>query len=211
MDRTEGARAQMVRRTIEARGVRDEAVLQAMRRVPRERFMPSSGQSMAYYDGPVPIGHGQTISQPYIVGLMISLLEPRPGQRVLEVGSGLGYQAAVLSCIYEEVHSLEIVDPLAAEAATRLQEQGYTNVTVHLADGHRGLPEQAPFDAIILAAAPTAVPPALLEQLAPGGRMVLPVGPTWGVQELRVLERGSADFEERKVLAVRFVPMTGGP
>ncbi len=203
-------REAMIHRQLVPRGIQDPRVLDAMRRVPREHFMPASSRGMAYYDGPVPIGHGQTISQPYIVALMVQLLELGPDDDVLEVGAGMGYQAAVLGHLVRRVHTLEIVPPLAEIAAHNLAEHGPGNVTVHQRDGHAGLAEHAPFDAIIAAAAPAQVPRALKEQLAVGGRLVLPVGPRWSVQELLLVHRTPQGFEEQRVLSVRFVPMTGG-
>ncbi|MBN1335733.1 MAG: protein-L-isoaspartate(D-aspartate) O-methyltransferase [Deltaproteobacteria bacterium] len=202
--------ARMVRTQVARRDVRDARVLQAMREVPRDRFMPVSVRHLAWQDGPVPIGHGQTISQPYIVGLMLELLEVEPTDRVLEVGTGLGYQAAVLSRLAREVWTMEIVVPLCEEARATLAREGFGHVRVVCGDGWAGLPDQAPFDGIVVAAAPDRVPPALKAQLAVGGRLVLPVGPVHGPQELRVVRRTSTGFEERSVLPVAFVPMTGG-
>ena len=197
----------MVRRQIEARGVTDPRVLEAMRTVPRHYFVPKAGQPQAYADHPLPIGHEQTISQPVIVAFMTQLLAPEPGDRVLEIGTGSGYQAAVLSRLVKEVFSIEIVEPLAKRAAADLKRHGYDNVTVIAGDGYRGLSTEAPFDGIIVTAAPPYVPEPLVEQLKVGGRMVIPVGEAY--QELRLLEKTSAGVEEKRVLAVRFVPMTG--
>lgn len=186
-------------------------VLRAMRRVPRERFVPDIERALAYGDHPLPIGHGQTISQPFIVAFMTDLLDVRAGHRVLEVGTGCGYQAAVLAELGCELDTIEIVAPLAAAARQTLAELGYTTVRVHHADGHRGLPERAPFDRIIVTAAPAAVPAVLVEQLAPGGRLVIPVGEQLA-QELRVIDKdASGAVVERRVLSVAFVPLTGGP
>jgi len=186
------------------------AVLEAMRRVPRERFVPDTQQALAYGDHPLPIGHGQTISQPFIVAFMTDLLDVEAGHLVLEVGTGCGYQAAVLAELGCELETIEIVEPLAEAARKTLAELGYTAVRVHHADGHRGLPERAPFDRIIVTAAPAAVPAVLIEQLAPGGRLVIPVGDRFA-QELLVIDKDAAGaVVERRVLPVAFVPLTGG-
>ena len=197
----------MVRQQIEFRGVRDPRVLHALRSVPRERFVPAAQRSWAYADRPLPIGYAQTISQPYVVAAMTEALDPQPGDKVLEIGTGSGYQAALLSLLVNEVHSIEIVPELADEARRRLAEEGYANVRVVTGDGFLGLPDHAPFDGIIVTAAPPEVPPALVEQLAPGGRLVIPVGSS--IQELRVLERGPEGIRETSLFPVRFVPMTG--
>ena len=197
----------MVRQQIEFRGVRDPRVLHALRSVPRERFVPAAQRPWAYADRPLPIGYAQTISQPYVVAAMTEALDPQPGDKVLEIGTGSGYQAALLSLLVNEVHSIEIVPELADEARRRLAEEGYANVRVVTGDGFLGLPDHAPFDGIIVTAAPPEVPPALVEQLAPGGRLVIPVGSS--VQELRVLERGPEGIRETSLFPVRFVPMTG--
>lgn len=185
-------------------------VMQAMREVPRERFVPEEMRSLAFRNGPVPIGHGQTISQPYIVALMTDLLEPEPQDVILEVGTGSGYQAAVLSRLVRKVYSLEIIEPLASEARKRLAALGYDNVEVRHADGYAGLPEHAPYDGIIVTAAAPFVPPPLIEQLKPGARLVIPVGqPGWS-QSLKVVEkRPDGRINERDVLDVAFVPLTG--
>jgi protein-L-isoaspartate(D-aspartate) O-methyltransferase len=202
-----GARAEMVRTQIEARGVRDPRVLEALRTVPRHRFVPAHLESSAYDDGPLPIGHGQTISQPYIVAVMSEQLAPEPDDVVLDVGTGSGYQAAVLSRLVRQVYSIVIVPALAEEARTRLASLGYTNVEVITADGWAGLPAHAPYDGILVAAAPPEVPAALKDQLAPGARLVIPVGAS--DQDLRVLERTADGFEERTLFGVRFVPLVG--
>ncbi len=202
-------RERMVADQIAARGIRDPRVLAAMRAVPRHRFMPPDAAALAYVDHPHSIGLEQTISQPYIVARMTELALPQPSHRALDVGTGSGYQAAVLSHIVREVYSIEILRPLADRAAAALARDGYTNVTVRCGDGHAGWPEHAPFDVIIVAAAPTAVPPALIEQLAPGGRLVIPVGPTDGSQVLRVTQKRAdgtlVNFDDG---LVRFVPLT---
>jgi protein-L-isoaspartate(D-aspartate) O-methyltransferase len=201
------ARLRMVATQIEARGVRDPRVLDAMRRVERHRFVPESLLGQAYADWPLVIGHGQTISQPYIVAVMAEAARLGPGARVLEIGTGSGYQAAVLSLLADEVDTIELCEPLAQQAAARLEALGYGNVHVRAGDGYRGWPERAPFDAILLAAAPPEIPPPLLDQLKEGGRLVAPVGE--GVQDLVVVRRTAAGLSQRSLLAVRFVPMTG--
>jgi protein-L-isoaspartate(D-aspartate) O-methyltransferase len=198
----------MVRWQIAGRGVRDPAVLSAMGAVPRHEFVPPEYLDLAYADRPLPIGADQTISQPYIVAYMTEALEPGPDDRVLEVGTGSGYQAAVLAEIVARVVTLEISPILARRAARTLRELGYPNVMVVAADGRRGLPRAAPFDAILLAAAPVRVPEALVDQLAEGGRMVGPVGD--GVdQVLRRWRRRGSSIETEDLIPVRFVPMTG--
>ena len=207
-DAARGARRErMLEDQIEARGVVNPRVLAAMRAVPRHRFVPERYRDYAYADHPLQIGHGQTISQPYIVALMTELLDPQPSDRVLEVGTGSGYQAAVLSVLVAKVHSIEIVPELADQARRDLAANGYENVDVVTGDGYRGLPEHAPFDGIIVTAAPEKIPQPLVDQLALGARMVIPVG--LGVQELGVLERTERGVTRRSVLPVRFVPMTG--
>jgi protein-L-isoaspartate(D-aspartate) O-methyltransferase len=201
------ARELMVQQQIAARGVQDQRVLEAMRKVPRHLFVPPGMQPYAYLDSPLPIGHEQTISQPYIVAFMTEALRLEQDDRVLEVGTGSGYQAAVLSVIVREVHSIEIVEPLATEAAERLRRLGYANVTVRAGDGYRGWPDEAPFDAIMVTAAPDHVPKPLLDQLAPGGRLILPVGDQF--QTLMRIRRTAKGFKREKLLPVRFVPMTG--
>jgi protein-L-isoaspartate(D-aspartate) O-methyltransferase len=201
-------RARMVRDQIEARGVRDERVLAAMRRVPRHRFMPAFIQPRAYEDGALPIGEGQTISQPFVVASMTEYLKLGPKSRVLEVGTGSGYQAAVLAELAAEVYTIEIVAPLAERAKAELAELGYGNVRVRTGDGYRGWPEAAPFDAIIVTAAPDHVPQPLVDQLAMGGRMVIPVGGR-GLQDLRLLVREQDGVREEVLYGVLFVPMTG--
>jgi len=200
-------RAAMVEEQIEARGVRDPRVLAAMREVPRHQFVPGAMRAFAYLDRPLPIEHGQTISQPYIVALMTELAGLDESSRVLEVGTGSGYQAAILERVAGRVYSIEIVDALARTARERLTALGYDRVVVQSGDGYRGWPEQAPFDAILVTAAPPMVPEPLLDQLAIGGRLVIPVGERH--QELRVIERTADGFAERSVIPVRFVPMTG--
>lgn len=202
------ARQRMVEEQIRARGVKDSRVLSAMRTVPRHLFVPAGEREGAYADRPLPIGSGQTISQPYIVALMSSLLEIGPRDRVLEVGTGSGYQAAVLSRLAKQVYSVEIVEPLAKRARGTLADLGYDNVHVRLGDGYQGWPEAAPFDGIIVTAAPPRIPEPLLRQLKAGGKLVIPVGE--GYQDLLVLtRRRDGGFDRTSVLPVRFVPMTG--
>ena len=207
-DDTAAERRKMVDTQIAARDVRDARVLAAMRAVPRHEFVPAELRARAYEDSPLPIGHGQTISQPYIVAFMTEQLAPQPGQRVLEIGTGSGYQAAVLSKLVAEVFTIEIVEPLATRAAADLARLGCKNVRVRAGDGYQGWPDAAPFDAIIVTCAPDHVPEPLVRQLREGGRMVIPVGED-GVQELCVLEKRDGKIERRAVLPVRFVPMTG--
>jgi len=186
-----------------------ERVMTAMAKVPRQEFVPADQQRYAYDNRPLSIGLGQTISQPFIVALMTDLLELNPAHSVLEVGTGSGYQAAVLAELAREVYTIEIVEPLAKQAAARLAALGYRNVTVRSGDGYRGWPEQAPFDAIIVTAGALEVPPVLVQQLKPGGKLVIPVGPQSSVQQLRVIEKdASGKATTREVLAVRFVPLT---
>jgi len=206
-DDWERLRLTMVEQQIEARGVEDPAVLAALRKVPRHEFVPEELRAVAYEDRPLPIGHDQTISQPYIVAVMTELAHLRAGSKVLEVGTGSGYQAAVVHEITGGVHSIEIVEPLAREAAETLRRLGYDEAVVRHGDGYRGWPEEAPFDAILVTAAPEQVPQPLLDQLAPGGRLVVPVGGF--LQHLEVHTRTAAGIRVERVLPVRFVPMTG--
>ncbi len=203
-------RERMVKEQIEARGVKDARVLAAMRKVPRHEFVPARVRPRAYEDYPLPIGEGQTISQPYIVALMTELLHLKGDEKVLEIGTGSGYQAAVLSVLAKEVYTIEIVEPLARRAERALKRLGYRNVSVRCGDGFKGWPERAPFDAVIVTCAPERTPPPLIEQLKPGGRLVIPVGPEWGSQWLKVLtKRADGRVTEERVIPVRFVPMTG--
>ncbi len=192
------------------RSALSERTMAAMRKVPRHRFVLPGEEHHAYDNRPLPIGHGQTISQPFIVALMTDLMEVKAGDRVLEIGTGSGYQAAVLAELAREVYTIEIVEPLGREAGQRLQALGYRNVTTKIGDGYAGWAEHAPFDAIMVTAAAPDVPPALTQQLKPGGRLVIPVGGQWGGQTL-LLIRKQADgtLARREVLAVRFVPLTG--
>ena len=198
-------RDQMVERQIKARGITDERLLDAMRRVERHRFVPMPYTPYAYTDGPLPIGEDQTISQPYIVAIMTELLELKKGDRVLEIGTGSGYQAAILGELVEAVYSIEIVESLGQRSAALLDSLGYENITVRIGDGYVGWPEQAPFDAIILTAAPPKIPQPLLDQLAEGGRLVAPVGE--GHQTLQLVEKQDGKLIYRDIIPVRFVPM----
>ena len=201
-------RRNMVDQQIVKRGIRTTQVVEAMRNVKRHVFVPERYRHLAYSDRPLPIGHQQTISQPYIVALMTELAEVRSGDRVLEVGTGSGYQAAVLAELAESVFTVEIVEELAKTARNRLHKLGYDNVHVRMGDGFRGWPEHAPFDAILVTAAPPEIPGPLKEQLAPGGRLVIPVGEGW--QELKVVEKtADGPLKKRTVIPVQFVPMTG--
>jgi protein-L-isoaspartate(D-aspartate) O-methyltransferase len=197
----------MVERDIAARGVTDERVLSVMREVPRHLFVPPDQAAQAYDDHPLPIGSGQTISQPYIVAFMTEQLRLTGRERILEIGTGSGYQTAVLARLAARVYSIEIRPELAEQARRRLEESGATNVEVRAGDGWFGWREEAPFDGILVTAAPEKVPEPLLTQLAPGGRMVIPVGGFY--QELKVIERTPDGFRERSVLPVRFVPFVG--
>ncbi|MFQ5845597.1 MAG: protein-L-isoaspartate(D-aspartate) O-methyltransferase [Planctomycetota bacterium] len=201
------ARLDMVRTQIEARGIRDPAVLSALRTVPRHEFVPQSLRERAYEDRPLPLGWGQTISQPYIVACMTELAGLRGGEAVLEVGTGSGYQAAVLVEIAGRVYTMEIVEPLVRRAAQTLQRLHYARVVTRLGDGGRGWADVAPFDAILLTAAPSRVPPALCDQLEEGGRLVAPIGTD--VQKLRLFERRRGRLRKRDLMPVRFVPMIG--
>ena len=206
-ERWEVERRRMVEQQLRGRDIRSEAVLAAMGRVQRHRFVPVEEQSGAYTDYPLPIGFGQTISQPYIVAFMTEALGQRRGETVLEVGTGSGYQAAVLAEIAARVYTIEIVAPLAEEARERLKRLGYRNVEVRAGDGYAGWPEKAPFDAVMVTAAAPRVPEPLMQQLKDGGRLVIPVGDE--SQELVVLTRTGTAYVEDRVLPVRFVPMTG--
>ena len=197
----------MVRRQLAARDIRDKQVLDAMRRVPRHLFIPVDRRGQAYEDHPVPIGLRQTISQPYIVAFMTQALKLQPNDRVLEIGTGSGYQAAILGELVPEVYSIEIVPQLGQRSKTLLARLGYENIQVRIGDGYKGWPDKAPFDAIIVTAAPPRVPQPLLDQLKVGGRMIIPVGEIH--QGLILIQRTATGYERRNVLPVRFVPMTG--
>ena len=203
-------RDRMVERQIAPRGVRDPAVLAAMRSVPRERFLPPHLEEFAYQDSPLPIEQGQTISQPFIVALMTDLLQVGPNDAVLEIGTGSGYQAAVLARLAREVYTIEIVPALADAAAQRLQRLGYGNVATRLGDGYYGWQEAAPFDGIIVTAAASQIPPPLIGQLKSGGRMVIPVGAPFALQHLVLVELDDErKIKTRQLLPVRFVPLAG--
>jgi protein-L-isoaspartate(D-aspartate) O-methyltransferase len=200
-------REKMVETQIKARGVKDPRVLSALRKVERDRFVPEEYLSSAYSDQPLPIGEGQTISQPYIVALMTELLDLKGDEKVLEIGTGSGYQAAILAELAKEVYTIEIIESLASMAGKRLLALGYKNIKVKAGDGYSGWPEAAPFDAIIVTAAPDHIPKPLIEQLKEGGRMVVPVG-TYA-QELKKIVKRSGKIETTDVIPVVFVPMTG--
>jgi protein-L-isoaspartate(D-aspartate) O-methyltransferase len=208
VDNMEKMRMDMVSKQIEARGVQAGPVLEAMRRTERHLFVPDAQVPFAYDDRPLPIGYGQTISQPYIVALMTELVGPQPQFKVLEIGAGSGYQAAVLAELVEKVYTVEIVAPLAEWAEQRLRLAGYDNVEVKQADGYYGWEEHAPFDAIIVTAATPHIPPPLLEQLKEGGRMIIPVGSRFRVQQLVLVEKKQGEITTRNMLPVRFVPFT---
>jgi protein-L-isoaspartate(D-aspartate) O-methyltransferase len=204
----EAGRRQMVQEQLALRGITNERVLAAMRKVPRHEFVPEDVRHLAYSDQALPIGQGQTISQPYIVGFMTEAIGPQPGQRVLEVGTGTGYQAAVLAELVGEVHTIELLPTLAEQAKARLERMGYRNVHVRAGDGYLGWPEAGPFDAVVVTCGATEVPAPLFEQLKEGGRLVIPVGEAGGEQSLRVVTRGpGGERQERDLLPVRFVPL----
>jgi protein-L-isoaspartate(D-aspartate) O-methyltransferase len=200
-------RMDMVKSQIEARGVADSLVIKAMLKVPRDKFVPEPLQALAYSDSPLPIGEDQTISQPYIVAYMTEALRLKPQDKVLEIGTGSGYQAAVLAEMVDSVFTIEIIESLGKSAEARLQHLGYKNIVVKIGDGYQGWEEEAPFDAIIVTAAPEEIPPPLLEQLKEGGRLVIPVGVEY--QELVRITKTSDGFIKESLLPVRFVPMTG--
>jgi protein-L-isoaspartate(D-aspartate) O-methyltransferase len=188
----------------------DERVMRALASVPRHEFVPAKQRDFAYENRPLPIGHGQTISQPYIVAVMTDLVEPRPGCRAFELGTGSGYQAAILSELCENVYTVEIVEPLGVEARARLERLGRSNVEVRIGDGYYGWPEQAPFDVIVVTAVATHIPPPLLKQLKPGGRMILPVGTRFTTQQLVLVSKApDGHVTTRQLLPVAFVPLTG--
>jgi protein-L-isoaspartate(D-aspartate) O-methyltransferase len=204
-------RDRMVTDHLAGRDIRDPRVLRAMREVPRHLFVPKAMEAQAYDDRPLPIGFEQTISQPYIVALMTQLARPSPNDRALEVGTGSGYQAAILSRLTAEVYSIELIEELARDAAARLKTLGYANVSTRAGDGYAGWPEHAPFDVIVVTAAPTHVPQPLVDQLKAGGRMVIPVGSVFDVQQLRLIEKNSEGrVSERSIAPVRFVPLRRG-
>ena len=199
-------RQRMVEKQLKPRGIKDERVLTAMSKVPREEFIPADARPDAYEDGPLPIGYDQTISQPYVVAFMTEQLRPKPGDRVLEIGSGSGYQAAILAECVADVYTIEIVEPLAKTAEATLKRLGYKNVHINVGDGYKGWPKEAPFDAIIVTCAPEQVPQPLIDQLKDGGRMVIPVGERFA-QQLYLLEKKNGQMKESVTLPVRFVPM----
>jgi len=201
-------RLAMVRNQIAARGVEDAATLKAMQAVRRHLFVPENLVSMAYRDRPLPIGFGQTISQPFIVAFMTEAVRPKPGHRILEIGCGSGYQAAVLAELVKEVYTVEIIASLADEAAGRLSRLGYDNIRVRQGDGYHGWPEAAPFDAIVVTASTEFIPPPLIEQLKDGGRMIIPVGSPLRTQQLMLVEKRKERIISRNLMPVRFVPFT---
>ncbi|MDX8411896.1 MAG: protein-L-isoaspartate(D-aspartate) O-methyltransferase [Mariprofundaceae bacterium] len=202
-------RDSMVTIQIEGRGVSDPRVLDAMRKVPRHRFVLPVSIAEAYSDHPLPIGFDQTISQPYIVAYMCELGRFKPGDRVLEVGAGSGYHAAIIGQIASEVFTIEIIPELADRAERTIASLGYGNIHVRQGDGYLGWPEASPFDVIMVTAAPEHIPPPLIEQLREGGRMVIPVGPSWATQQIILAEKKGGELVTRKMLPVRFVPLTG--
>ncbi len=199
----------MVEQQLKPRGIRDERVLAAMEKVPREEFVAENVRGRSYADSALPIGHDQTISQPYIVAFMTEQLRPKPTDRVLEVGTGSGYQAAVLAELVKDVYTIEIIEPLAKEASARLARLGYSNAHVKIGDGYQGWSEVAPFDSIIVTCAPDKVPLPLTRQLKEDGRMIVPVGTTMMDQQLYLLEKKNGELAETAILPVRFVPMVG--
>jgi protein-L-isoaspartate(D-aspartate) O-methyltransferase len=201
-------REDMVKYQIEARNVRHKATLEAMRTVPRHEFMPSQKQRFAYEDTPVSIGYGQTISQPYIVAFMTSIIDPDPDDRVLEIGTGSGYQAAVLAEIVQDVYTIEIIPELGERAEEKFKELGYENIHTRIGDGYHGWPEEAPFDAIVVTAAPEEIPTPLIEQLKEGGKLVIPVGSRYSVQSLQLLTVKDGKTRTQNLFPVRFVPFT---
>jgi protein-L-isoaspartate(D-aspartate) O-methyltransferase len=208
-DQFAAARQQMIERDLKGRDITNPAVLKAMEDVPRHRFVPSGMQDQAYADCPLPIGHGQTISQPYVVAFMTQMLEVRPDDKILEIGTGCGYQAAVLARLAQQVYTIEIVKPLADEARKLLTELGYKNIFIKAGDGFEGWSEHAPFNKIILTCAVEEIPPALIEQLKEGGRIIAPIGATYELQQLVIATKKAGTLTYRQVLPVRFVPMTG--
>jgi protein-L-isoaspartate(D-aspartate) O-methyltransferase len=209
-DRYAVLRAQMVREQIVSRGVEDPRVLAAMEKVPRHLFVPENLRAHAYRDHPLPIGLGQTISQPYIVAFMTEALDLKPTDRVLEIGTGSGYQAAILGELVKEVYTIEIIETLGLRARRTLDAMGYGNIRAKIGDGYRGWPSKAPFDAVIVTCAPEEVPQALVRQLKEGGRLIIPVGRAGGVQSLVKAVKKGGRLEQKEVMAVRFVPMVRG-
>lgn len=203
------SREKLVKQSIEGRGIKDKAVLNAMRSVERHKFVPPGLVDQAYDDNPLPIGSGQTISQPYIVAYMTEVLKPTPQMKVLEVGTGSGYQAAVLAEIVKDIYTIEIVEEHGKTAAERLKKLGYNNVHVRIGDGYAGWKEHTPYDAIIVTAGAEKVPPPLLEQLNEGGRMVIPIGPQNRTQALTLIEKKNGKIKKENLMPVVFVPFTG--
>lgn len=200
-------RQRMVAEQIESRGVQKKNVLQALLTVPRHQFVPGNQTKHAYEDRPLPIGYGQTISQPYIVGYMTEIINPEPTQRILEIGTGSGYQAAILAEIVREVFTVEIISELGQSAAEHLKRLGYKKINVKIADGYYGWPEKAPFDAIVVTAAAEYIPPPLIDQLKDGGKMIIPVGSPFLVQTLMLVEKNKNKITTRSLMPVRFVPL----
>ncbi|HKZ67013.1 MAG TPA: protein-L-isoaspartate(D-aspartate) O-methyltransferase [Chitinophagaceae bacterium] len=199
-------REEMVKAQIEKRGIKDAATLAALRKIPRHLFVPQNIIDDAYDDRPLPIGYGQTISQPFIVAYMTEIVKPKPDHRVLEIGTGSGYQAAVLSAIVKEVYTIEIVDSLGTQARNRLSKLNYKNITVKTGDGYHGWKEKSPFDAIVVTAAAEHIPPPLIEQLKEGGRMIIPIGSPFMVQQLMLVEKKGGKTRTSSLMPVRFVP-----
>lgn len=204
----EALRLDMVRKQLAPRGIEDKATLETMQKVERHLFVPSEQQKKAYHDTPLPIGYGQTISQPFMVAMMTQVLDPKPDDRVLEIGAGSGYQAAVLAEIVKEVYSIEIVPELGKKTQQLLSSLGYDNAEIIIGDGYHGLESKAPFDAIMVTAAPEEIPQALIDQLKDGGRMVIPVGGIHEVQTLMLIEKKNGEIIKTNLSAVRFVPFT---
>jgi protein-L-isoaspartate(D-aspartate) O-methyltransferase len=199
-------REAMVKTQIESRGIRDPATLAAMRKVPRHQFVANEQVANAYSDGPLPIGYGQTISQPYVVAYMTEIVKPQAGHTVLEIGTGSGYQAAVLAQIVKKVYTIEIIEPLGKQATSRLRNLNYKNIELKIADGYDGWKEHAPYDAIIVTAAAEYIPPPLKDQLKDGGRMIIPVGSPYMTQQLMLIEKSGNKYKTRSMMPVRFVP-----
>ena len=203
-------REHMVKQQIMARGIEDPRVLEAMRKVPRHLFVPEKYRAFSYRDHPLPIGQGQTISQPYIVAFMTEALDLKPDEKVLEIGTGSGYQAAILAELVKEVYTIEIVEKLGKRARQTLEMLGYKNIHVKIGDGYMGWPEKAPFDAVIVTCAPERIPEALVQQLNDGGRMIIPVGKAGAIQELVKAVKKKGKLKKKEVMRVRFVPMVKG-
>jgi protein-L-isoaspartate(D-aspartate) O-methyltransferase len=204
-------RETMVQKQIQARGIKHDATINAMLKVERHLFVPSSQQRSAYDDSPMPIGYGQTISQPYIVAYMTEIVDPKPGDKILEIGTGSGYQAAVLAMIVDSVYTIEIIPELGKDARERLKKQNYRNVEVIIQDGYNGLAEHAPFDAIVVTAAAEHIPPPLISQLKDGGKMIIPVGSPFMVQTLMLVSKKNGKITTKSLMPVRFVPFTRKP